>query len=76
MHASGGSIKLERNWERGKEKKKKRNKTLLCKRRNLSWKIKKKIITYLHSCLHKYISAGIYKKEEVCPDMMGQVLSV
>ena len=46
-----------------KKEKKKRSKTLLYKSRNHRWKMMKKIIVkYIHTYLHKYISAGICRK--------------
>ena len=72
-----GSISLERKRERGKEKKKRIEARFYCVNEEISvGKLRKKIITYLHSCLHKYISSEIYKREEGCHAMMGQELSV
>ena len=70
-----GSIHLERKREREKPKKKKKKRKkeinegrFYCMKEGFTGgRLRRKsIITYLHTYLHKYISAGLYKKEEWC----------
>lgn len=87
MHASGrvNYFRRNREWRGEKYTKNQRHQTLLYEWSNslgigkLSWKIGKlikKINCYLHTCLHKYVSAVIHKKEEDCHDLLVWELTV